>query len=184
MPSSPFRDEGERMRARTACHAVLHHHGYEYIYRDTFDRLYPPIVDAPESATRDLKRVEMEEHPVRRSDLTPPDFDAALDEFEEVARKHQHSSREWPYADVIGARQRVREVYEAVVRERDLAERREAKAEVELAALRAAQDAGEMWTVERTTLSDNPMLLFRNGEYAPGEKVRVVKVTPANGEGG
>lgn len=42
MTAPRFDSRAEWERARTACHAVLHHHGHEYLWRETFDRLFPP----------------------------------------------------------------------------------------------------------------------------------------------
>lgn len=205
MPSSPFRDEGERQRAREAhIRAQKDMEGGPVFPTDdnlalTFDALFPPIVDAP----------------------TPPDFDAAVERLVEAAFDAGLGAVEEDYPShqkakqCAAAKQRVRELYEAVVRERDKwerlatahceraqaaesknfndavaladkidAERDKALFEMDqqLRALRAAQQG----TVYEVEAFHDLRAVFLPGpyEYHPGDRVRVVKVTPANGEGG
>lgn len=127
MPSSPFTSEAERLRAREAMVNVLAHgsaHGTTSVFLDdalllSFDRLYP-AVDAPDGWRSDHSAVG--EAIKARRKPTPPDFDAALDDLETRASLYHSSggpNRTHYRNDLTAVRQRVRELHEAVVRERD-----------------------------------------------------------------
>ena len=124
MPSSPFTSEAERLRAREAAYETLAAFDYpgaidEYQqFLDKFDEYYPPIVDAPLDPTTEWAE------DMGAVDPTPPDFDAAVEELERLVtwlrawaclRSPDRPTDE----EVHAARQRLRELYEAVVRERD-----------------------------------------------------------------
>ncbi len=184
MPTSPFRDEGERLRAReafAAVHSALFGRECTEGIEVRFDRTYPPIVDAPEGTGGVAAYEEMLRNVSRTS--TPPDFDAALNDAvvtyaSKMALVRNHPDRELFHERFHAARQRVRELHEAVVRERDDLKARladlhrpthgpcctcqacgkpydECRCDIddladELAKLRAAQQ-GEVYEVERIT---------------------------------
>lgn len=133
-----FRDEAERQRAREAGRTVCENEGGAYWTEEKkrmvgerwdrlFDRLYP-IVDAPEGwcyCDMDADTPDRD-CPVHGESPTPPDFDAAVDDFEYKIRcetmdteRGMHGRFAVTPEQVDAARQRVRELYEAVVRERD-----------------------------------------------------------------
>ena len=157
MPTSPFRDEAERLRAREAFLATVNTcSGHEcdtlLTFAVNFDRLYPEVTDAP----------------------TPPDFDAAL-----VVYGCHAALRRDDTTALAAARQRVRELYEAVALERDdlmaivIGDRARKPSNPDLAeALRAAQQ-GEVFTVYEYR-GEN--LVDVGGDYHPGDKVHVTKI--------
>lgn len=102
---------------------------------------------------------------------TPPDFDAAVNDAivtyaSKIVLVRGHPDRELFHERFIAARQRVRELYEAVVRERDK--------------LRAAQQ-GEQGTVIIAADVNTPdwIALPEGHDFGPGDKVRVCKIEEA-----
>lgn len=175
-----FRDEAERLRAREAVARIGYVLDVPLGLQGVFDRLYPRIVDAPEDGMDTTMPDNGHFMPP-----TPPDFDAAVEEY---AKACYMRARNWmtPIEAEATARQRVRELYEAVVRERDniksnfgLTLNERIRLEEQNAALRAAQGE-EMEIVGHRYHTDGRPTLTVAGLYGEqfqtGDRVRVVKV--------
>jgi len=156
MPTSPFRDEGERQRAREAAWAALMRakDTLGENLRDSFDVLFPPIEPPPIYAERLCPKCVryhkrgvdkcFADEPLTLEDInmgvcnctdrrcgtpTPPDFDAALQDYDDANAEYDElmaddttdngEAIQVSWRRILAARQRVRELHEAVVRERD-----------------------------------------------------------------
>lgn len=181
---------------------------YRLSVASRWDTDFPPIVDAPDDWRSDHSAVG--EAIKARRKPTPPDFDAAVTELE-MAINRRCDWLNSPYGElgdaddsrtmgiVFAAHQSVRELHEAVVRERDAARQNVAKLCRDIneeftpeirrlnEALRAAQQGEEypvhalpVVTVKGGLTGYKPIGMVILGDtFTPGDKVRITRVEEA-----